>query len=226
MLIPWKFRFNWSRFWMHFAGRSPIGRTASWLAALTAAPYHGRYQLRYMNPKGYVAPSARFWHEDLTLGAQIFIGDRAIIFQNQGGGAVVLGNHVGLADEVIVETGYGGAVEIGDGSRCQTRCHLSAYKAAIRIGRDVGIGPGCRLIAHNHGRSREEHRKLISKGPIIVDDGAWLGADVKILSGVHIGKNAVVGAGSVVTRDIPEGAVAVGVPARVVKMRSEMAGEG
>ena len=54
-----------------------------------------------------------------------------------------------------------------------------------------------------------------------MDDYAWLGVGVIVLSGVRIGKGAVVGAGSVVTRDIPDGGVAVGVPARVIKMRDE-----
>lgn len=53
-------------------------------------------------------------------------------------------------------------------------------------------------------------------------DGAWLGVGVIVLGGVRIGAGAVIGAGSVVTQDVPDGAIAVGVPARVVKMRSEL----
>ena len=63
---------------------------------------------------------------------------------------------------------------------------------------------------------------LHSKGAIRISDGAWLGAGVIVLSGVTIGKGAVIGAGAVVTHDIPDRAVAVGVPARVVKMRDEI----
>jgi acetyltransferase-like isoleucine patch superfamily enzyme len=54
-----------------------------------------------------------------------------------------------------------------------------------------------------------------------VDDDAWLGVGVIVLSGVRIGKGAVVGAGAVVTHDVPDGAVVAGVPARIVKMRIE-----
>ncbi len=63
---------------------------------------------------------------------------------------------------------------------------------------------------------------LQSKGPIIIEDDAWLGFGAIVLSGVHIGKGAVIGAGAVVTHDVPEGAVAVGSPARVVKMRNDL----
>lgn len=226
MRIPWRLRVAWARIWMVFAGRSLAGRLACWLASWAMPPYHGRYQLRYMNPKGYFALFSKIWHEELSFGPQVFIGDGVIIFQNAGGGPVRLGRHVGLTDGVIIETGDGGSVEIGEGSRFQTRCHLSAYKSDIRIGKDVGVGPGCRFYAHNHGASIEEHRALLSKGPIVVEDGVWLGADVKILSGVRIGRGAVIAAGSVVTRDVPEGAIAAGVPARVMKQRAEMSGHG
>ena len=61
-----------------------------------------------------------------------------------------------------------------------------------------------------------------TKGGIVIGDDAWLGVGVIVLDGVKIGKGAVVGAGSVVTRDIPDGAIATGVPARVVKMRRDL----
>lgn len=209
---------------MRFAGRSGVGRLASWLATWSTPPYHGRYQLRYLNAKGFVSPSAKIHHEKFQAGPNVFIGDRVTIFQNEAGGAVVLGAHVGLCDDVIIETGYGAEVKIGANSRCQIRCHLSAYKSDILIGEDVGIGPSCRFISHNHGRSIEGHKELLTKGAIVLGDGVWLGADVKVMSGVRIGKGAVIAAGSVVTRDVPPGVIAAGVPARVVKMRGEMSG--
>jgi acetyltransferase-like isoleucine patch superfamily enzyme len=177
-----------------------------------------------MNPRGFISSSARIFNEDFKFGPNVFIGDRVTIFRNEAGGEVFLEGHVGLSDEVVIETGYGGSVRIGEKSRCQVRCHLSAYKSDILIGKNVGIGPGCRFISHNHGRSEESHNELLTKGPIILEDGVWVGADVKVLSGVRIGQGAVIAAGSVVTHDIPPGAIAAGVPARVVKRRSEMAG--
>jgi hypothetical protein len=99
---------------------------------------------------------------------------------------------------------------------------LIAYEAPIRIGREVEISPNCAF--HSYDKSfaagnRIFDQPLQTKGPIFVGDHVWLGVGVIILSGVRIGNGAVVGAGSVVTTYIPDGAVAVGVPARVVKMR-------
>jgi len=71
------------------------------------------------------------------------------------------------------------------------------------------------------GKSMRE-QPLESKGDIIVGDGAWLGYGVIVLDGARIGKGAVVGAGSVVKDDIPDGCIAAGVPARVVKTRSDI----
>ena len=61
---------------------------------------------------------------------------------------------------------------------------------------------------------------LVSKGDIVIEDDVWLGYGVIVLNGVHIGSGAVIGAGSVVTRDIPPNAIAMGIPARVVNTRS------
>ena len=84
------------------------------------------------------------------------------------------------------------------------------------------IAPNCAFYPYNHGIEPGkliQEQPLYSKGDIIVGDDAWLGFGVIVLDGVRIGKGAVVGAGSVVTEDIPDGGIAVGVPARVVKMR-------
>jgi acetyltransferase-like isoleucine patch superfamily enzyme len=62
---------------------------------------------------------------------------------------------------------------------------------------------------------------LTSRGDIIIEDEAWISTGVIILDGVRVGKGAVVGAGSVVTRDIPDNAIAYGVPAKVIKMRGD-----
>jgi acetyltransferase-like isoleucine patch superfamily enzyme len=61
----------------------------------------------------------------------------------------------------------------------------------------------------------------VSRGDILIEDDAWIGFGVIVLDGVHIGSGAVIGAGSVVTRDIPANAIAAGIPAKVIRMRSD-----
>ncbi|WP_419470362.1 acyltransferase [Candidatus Kuenenia sp.] len=215
----------WIRFWMRFAGLSLIGRIATRLATWFAPPYHGRCYLAYLNPKGYISPSATIYHSDLHLGNNVFIGDRVIIFQDKDGGSVKIGRNVCLYGDINIQSGSGGNLEIGERTYIQPRCQFSAYKSSIQIGCGVSIAANCAFYPYNHGVAPGipiGKQPLQSKGGIIIGDDSWLGFGVIVLDGVRIGNGAVVGAGSVVTHDIPDNAIAAGVPARVIKMRNEM----
>ena len=93
----------------------------------------------------------------------------------------------------------------------------SCYYQAIN-GIEIGTGTiwsyGCQFISANH--STESDRKHVKQGPIIIGKNVWLGSHVIVLPGVHIGDNVIVGAGSVVTKDLPTGCTAVGNPARII----------
>ncbi len=188
--------------------------------------YKGSRFLATLNPNGYVAPRARIQHSELHLGSNVFIDDHVVIFQHADGGPVELGDGVHLYQETIIETGPRGCVKIGEGTHIQPRCQFTAFEAPIRIGRRVQIAPHCAFYPYDHGflPGQPIHlQPLHTKGEIVVEDDAWLGFGVIVLSGVRIGKGAVVGAGSVVKDDIPAGAIAAGLPARVIKMRSDLA---
>jgi maltose O-acetyltransferase len=90
--------------------------------------------------------------------------------------------------------------------------------ATVTIGDDVQIGPNVQLLTPTHpvepGPRRE---KWEAARPIVVGDNVWLGGGVIVCPGVTIGANTVVGAGAVVTRDLPANVVAVGNPARVIR---------
>lgn len=216
---------KWTRFWMRSAGLSRFGRIATRLATWFAPPHKARIRLAKMNPQGYIANSVTIYHSDLRLGGNVFIDERVVIFQREDGGAVELGSHVKLYRDTIIETGYGGSLTIGANTSIHPRCQINAYKAPVRIGSEVMLAPNCALYPYDHGVAGDEPIKMqpiVSRGPIVIGDGAWLGVGVIVLGGVRIGAGAVVGAGSVVIDDVPDGAIAVGVPARVVKMRSEI----
>jgi acetyltransferase-like isoleucine patch superfamily enzyme len=145
-----------------------------------------------------------------------------MIFRDKGGGDVELADDAQLFHDSAILTGAGGSVRIGPRAMIQPRCQLSAYFERIVIGNNVQIAPNCALYPYDHGINLDmsiRAQPLVSKGPIVVDDEAWLGFGVIVLSGVRIGKGAVVGAGSVVVSDIPDNAIAVGNPARVVSYR-------
>ena len=112
-------------------------------------------------------------------------------------------------------------IAIGARSYLNRGAFLDAAQS-LSLGRDCGIGPGCYLTDHDHGGEPGAPplaQPLVSK-PTRIGDCVWIGANATVLKGITIGDGAVVGAGSVVTRDIPAEAVAVGVPARVQKVKS------
>ncbi|MFF2606775.1 sugar O-acetyltransferase [Arthrobacter koreensis] len=105
------------------------------------------------------------------------------------------------------------------GARTFINFNLTALDvAAITIGDDVQIGPNVQLLTPTHPLEAEARRdKLEAAKPITIGNNVWLGGGVIVLPGVNIGENTVVGAGSVVTRDLPANVVAVGNPARVIR---------
>ena len=86
----------------------------------------------------------------------------------------------------------------------------------IIIEDDVFIGPHCVLATEYHPEEPATRHSLLTK-PIVVKRNAWLGANVTVLAGVTIGENAIVAAGSVVTKDVPDNMVVAGSPARVIR---------
>jgi maltose O-acetyltransferase len=112
---------------------------------------------------------------------------------------------------------YGEHLHIG--ARTFVNYNLTALDVApISIGEDCQIGPNVQLLTPNHPVDPRPRRdKLEAALPIDIGDNVWLGGGVIVCPGVSIGDNSVVGAGSVVTRDIPANVVAVGNPARVLR---------
>ena len=90
--------------------------------------------------------------------------------------------------------------------------------SSINIGAGTFIAPGCTLACAGHAVHPEQRAAGIqTSAPITIGDNVWLGANVTVCGGVTIGDGSVIGAGSVVTRDIPAGVIAAGVPCRVLR---------
>ena len=114
-----------------------------------------------------------------------------------------------------------GKLVIGSGTYVNRYCMFDAHER-IEVGRDCMIGPYCYVTDGDHGTEPgcAVKSQPMSSSPVVIEDEAWLGARVTVLAGTRIGRGAVIGAGSVVTSDIPADAIAVGVPARVTRFRS------
>ena len=103
------------------------------------------------------------------------------------------------------------------------RVDFSTEPWIITIGKNVYITDGCKFITHDGGTLilRQYVPDLEITKPIVVGDNVYFGNNVIVLPGVTIGSNVIVGAGAVVTKDIPDNSVAVGVPAKVIKTLDE-----
>lgn len=110
---------------------------------------------------------------------------------------------------------YGPGVRFGNDCFLNFGCTLLAI-GGITIEDGVFIGPHCVLATEYHPENPETRHTLLTK-PIVVKRNAWLGADVKVLAGVTIGENAIVAAGSVVTKDVPDNMVVAGSPAHIIR---------
>lgn len=90
--------------------------------------------------------------------------------------------------------------------------------APVTIGNNVFIGPNVGIYTPNHSFDAASRNKYYERSlPVNIKDNVWIGGSVSIMGGVTIGENSIIGAGSVVTRDIPENVIAAGVPCRVLR---------
>jgi acetyltransferase-like isoleucine patch superfamily enzyme len=146
-------------------------------------------------------------------------------------GAISLGSHTTVALGAIVQ----GNVSLGDHTSVQAYSVLVGYggredpTGQIRIGSHVRIAPQVMMIAANHvfaDPERPIHGQGLEHAPIVVQDDVWIGGRVNVIAGVTIGRGSVIGAGAVVTRDIPPYSTAMGVPARVIGTRKKVPGGG
>ena len=169
-----------------------------------------------------------FHYKDVRVGQNINIRGRVRVY---GKGKLILAdditinshiryNPIGGQSGCIFNVGEGAKIVIGCGTGISNTAFCAYQK--IEIGEDVYIGGNCYIYDTDFHSLRKEDRMKnpdthIETKPVYIADGVWLGASVIVLKGVTIGENSVVGAGSVVTKDIPPNQVWAGNPARYIK---------
>jgi len=130
-----------------------------------------------------------------------------------------LGKNTTIAHSFIASSPH--LISIGDNTNIGIRCIFGAHgNGSIEIGNNVAIAPDVTILASNHNYDKVgtpiKSQETTCK-PVKIENGAWIATKVVILAGVTVGKGSVVGAGSVVTKDVPAYTVVGGVPAKIIK---------
>ena len=184
-------------------------------------------------------PAERTMRERMLAG-ELYLADDPVLAEEQARASRLVDrfNHTGADDaterhglllELLGQFGEGSEIKpplrcdygyrIRVGARTFVNYGLVALDvASIAIGDDVQIGPNVQLLTPTHPVDPDARRaKWEAAEPIAIGANVWLGGGVIVLPGVTIGENTVVGAGSIVTKDLPSNVVAAGNPARVVR---------
>jgi len=115
----------------------------------------------------------------------------------------------------------GNKISIGDNSGIGIDAWIPG---TVAIGRNVMMGPQVMIISRNHRVDRVDvpmrEQGHAPDEPVTIDDDVWIGARSILLPGVHVGRGSIIGAGAVVTRDVPPYTVVAGVPAKVIRHRA------
>ena len=157
----------------------------------------------------------------IRLGDGVIVDDNCLLdakgASNRG---IDLGDGVFLGRNTILSC-KNGDISLAEGVNLGFNCQI-ASGSTVRIGKDGLLAAYCYLIGGGHEWSDPstpvQEQKAVSRG-VTLGDNVWLGAGAKVLDGVSIGADCIVGAGAVVAEDLPDGSVAAGVPARVLRNR-------
>lgn len=188
-------------------------------ATSARASLAGRCLMRARGVARRIEYSARFAGRPIFVHPSSWVSTRSIVSVRDGG-SITIGRNCEIHPFSILMT-YGGHIVIGD------NCSLNPFAIVYGHG-GVRIGNGVRIAAHtvivpaNHNPATDAaplHQSGISSKGITIDDDVWLGAGSRILDGVHIHRQAIVAAGSVVTKSVAENSTVAGVPARVIRQR-------
>ena len=155
----------------------------------------------------------------VTLGDGVIIGSGVRL---RDGATYAIGSGTMIGDGAVLQGRHDGHCAIGE--RCWVGPQVFVDGRDLVIGDNVGIGPGAKIVGSQHTGMPENLPVIatdLETRPIRIETGADIGAGAVVLPGVTVGRGAIVGAGAVVSRDVPAGAVAAGVPARVMRRRKD-----
>ncbi len=160
----------------------------------------------------------------MVLGDRVAIDDYCLLdATGTGVGGFRIGDDVIISRNSVIQA-KSGVVSLGNKVDVGCNVVLSSVNG-ITIGNSVLIAGNCYIGGGRYLCDRIDipmmEQGVYSKGPILIGDDVWLGAGATVLDGVTIGRGCIIGAGALVTRDLPDYSVAVGVPAKIIKSRAE-----
>jgi acetyltransferase-like isoleucine patch superfamily enzyme len=163
----------------------------------------------------------------IRIGDNVVIDDNCLIdAKGDSNRGITIGSGVFVGRNSILSS-KNGDIDVADGANVGFNCEIFSA-SRVTIGKDALLAAYCYVIGGDHDFS-DPSAAVLAQGRrsdgVAIGAGAWLGAGAKILDGVTVGDRAIVGAGAVVREAVPEGAIAVGIPARVVGQR-DAAGPG
>lgn len=153
------------------------------------------------------------------IGENVIFEDGTRVFHPE---SIELGNNVYVGHNTILQGYYKNKMLIGDNAFIGPNCFFHSA-GSISIGKNVGLAAYTKILTSVHEEEGLEKPLSFSKivfAKVVIQDNVHVGIGTVILPGVTIGQGAQIGAGAVVSRDIPAFAVAVGVPARVIRIRN------
>lgn len=154
-------------------------------------------------------------------GTHLVFEEGVLVFHPEN---ITLGENVYIGHRTILKGYYKNSFSIGDDVWIGQDCFLHAA-GGLTIGSRIGIGPRVSILTSRHGEEGREVPILLSNlefGPVVIEDDSDIGLGTIILPGVHVGRGAQIGAGAVVTRDVPPYSVVAGSPARLLRMRPDI----
>ena len=157
----------------------------------------------------------------ISIGDNVVVDDNCLIdAKGSSNRGITIGSGVFIGRNTILSC-KNGDIDLEEGVNIGFNCEIFSA-SAVRVGRETLVAAYCYLIGGDHDFA-DPSRPILSQprrsAGVTVGAGAWLGAGAKILDGVAVGDRAIVGAAAVVREAVPAGAIAVGVPARVVGYR-------